>query len=1062
MPKLLDETALGNRPLPEPAGGIARYRAEIPDAEAPGVALMAAGRQMGSDADKIFEAYKHEQAKVDTLRAEDAYTQLQNEKLKRTYGPGGYATRRGENAVLGPTIETEMSSFDDVIRKIGDGLANDDQKRMFQHRAMIGRNEYQEGNLRHRFQERNVWATDVTNSGVDSALANISAIYSNPNMDPLLAANQSSAELVRARSLIMAHADDLGMSKTKVDETMTKVSDQAITKKLLGWSSWDPVGAFENFKAHQTELSDPAHRLTLRNTLWERALPVQVGVEATGLIDKARRETEPKGGPTQGEDTFQSAVGSLLKREGGYVAKDGKSGAPANFGINAKANPDIDVKNLTQAGAVEIYRKRYWNAIGGDDLAPATALIALDTAALQGPGVAKSILTATGGDPQAMIDASRQRLQALAARDPEQAKYLPQWMARLDSLQAEVATMPDGGLRKVSATDRAMLPNTSPLPTARNIAAQLPIALMGVEKRATELFGPNRSDPDRAAFVVRLEQELRARNVHDTQLVQNQQREALQTVGNIILGPVLAPGAAPAQGGMVPAGSAPGSAGSARAMQKVTSFSELMANPVAAAEYQKLDFDGKRAVDTMIKVNANQSEHGDPALFNELRNKIASGEINWNDQITKDARVQQGNLNIAQLNFLRGELDRASTEDGRTQGALVKMGTKIARGIFQGDAILTSAGTDKGKAEVAEELFSRNAAKTVAQYRAAGKDVSELFDITNPKSLIYPPNLEQWKILAKSPGTSADMLAQMAATARAGGAPAAAAPAVAPVPAPATLKTAADVTAWVSTLPANVTHFTDPSGTVRAIPGRVVAPAAAAVGVPADQLRADGTTKGPGFLGPLPFKDGRTSTEISIGVKVNGKEMEIPSLVPTLTKPEIDSLLKGERPSDAIVAKAVAHAEQRIKDGKSVFAQAGETPAVTAAAAVKPKGAVPEFGGSINDKSPEYQAQHVTELDMGAMGHALKETGMAALHALNPMTAGRQIMDLYFSGVEKLRELPPAMRRESARAYFDDVLKKSQFFKEDVPAIQEALKYADLSVAERKKAKAMLKAAGAD
>ena len=84
--------------------------------------------------------------------------------------------------------------------------------------------------------------------------------------------------------------------------------------------------------------------------------------------------------------------------------------------------------------------------------------------------------------------------------------------------------------------------------------------------------------------------------------------------------------------------------------------------------------------------------------------------------------------------------------------------------------------------------------------------------------------------------------------------------------------------------------------------------------------RPDGTPKGRGFLGELKRPDGKVSTEISVGVNIGGKEMDIPTLVPTLTKAEVSSLLKGDRPSDAIVQKAVDHAKQRIAQGKSVFA----------------------------------------------------------------------------------------------------------------------------------------------
>jgi len=82
--------------------------------------------------------------------------------------------------------------------------------------------------------------------------------------------------------------------------------------------------------------------------------------------------------------------------------------------------------------------------------------------------------------------------------------------------------------------------------------------------------------------------------------------------------------------------------------------------------------------------------------------------------------------------------------------------------------------------------------------------------------------------------------------------------------------------------------------------------------------------KGPGFLGTLKRPDGYISTELSIEVGIDGKEIEIPSLVPTLTQNEIDHLLKGNKPTKQIIDKAVKHALKRINDGKSPFAQRGE------------------------------------------------------------------------------------------------------------------------------------------
>jgi hypothetical protein len=92
--------------------------------------------------------------------------------------------------------------------------------------------------------------------------------------------------------------------------------------------------------------------------------------------------------------------------------------------------------------------------------------------------------------------------------------------------------------------------------------------------------------------------------------------------------------------------------------------------------------------------------------------------------------------------------------------------------------------------------------------------------------------------------------------------------------------------------------------------------------------REDGSEKGTGWLGVLPRPDGKVSTEISVGVEINGKETEIPTLVPTLTKEEINYLLSHDTEAHdlfdtpigkSIMDKAIAHAEGRIAEGKSPF-----------------------------------------------------------------------------------------------------------------------------------------------
>jgi hypothetical protein len=90
-----------------------------------------------------------------------------------------------------------------------------------------------------------------------------------------------------------------------------------------------------------------------------------------------------------------------------------------------------------------------------------------------------------------------------------------------------------------------------------------------------------------------------------------------------------------------------------------------------------------------------------------------------------------------------------------------------------------------------------------------------------------------------------------------------------------------------------------------------------------------GEEKGRGFLGVLGRPDGDESSEISIGVPINGKETEVPSMVPTLSQQEREQLLglrEGQRMPQPIINKATDFAKQRLAAGLSPFASDAESP----------------------------------------------------------------------------------------------------------------------------------------
>jgi hypothetical protein len=90
--------------------------------------------------------------------------------------------------------------------------------------------------------------------------------------------------------------------------------------------------------------------------------------------------------------------------------------------------------------------------------------------------------------------------------------------------------------------------------------------------------------------------------------------------------------------------------------------------------------------------------------------------------------------------------------------------------------------------------------------------------------------------------------------------------------------------------------------------------------------RTDGSPKGRGWLGLLRRPDGKVSSELSVGVQLDGKETEIPLLVPTLTRAEVDAVLSSDKVPPAALHKAVAFARERVAAGKDPFASADESP----------------------------------------------------------------------------------------------------------------------------------------
>jgi lysozyme family protein len=164
--------------------------------------------------------------------------------------------------------------------------------------------------------------------------------------------------------------------------------------------------------------------------------------DAVGLAPRKGYEV---GGPATEESRptspFDRAVNRTFGFEGGLNPRD-SNGAPSNFGINQAANPDVNVRELTQDQAREIYRTRYWDRIGGDALAaqnPDLAHVAFDSAVIAGPNRTRQWLEQANGDVNRLLALREQHETELLRNDPDRfGPYRNAWASRRAGLAGDV------------------------------------------------------------------------------------------------------------------------------------------------------------------------------------------------------------------------------------------------------------------------------------------------------------------------------------------------------------------------------------------------------------------------------------------------------------------------------------------------------------------------------------------------------------------------------------------------------------------------------------------------
>lgn len=97
---------------------------------------------------------------------------------------------------------------------------------------------------------------------------------------------------------------------------------------------------------------------------------------------------------------WDEALAHILKYEGGYVNHHADPGGMTNLGVTKRVweewigrpATEADMRSLTPEMVAPLYKKRYWDAIRGDDLPSGVDLCVVDCAVNAGPGRAARFL----------------------------------------------------------------------------------------------------------------------------------------------------------------------------------------------------------------------------------------------------------------------------------------------------------------------------------------------------------------------------------------------------------------------------------------------------------------------------------------------------------------------------------------------------------------------------------------------------------------------------------------------------------------------------------------------
>lgn len=163
MARLPSAADLGQRPTPSGRGGISRLQLSTPSRGAEAQAEIQFGKVVEGLGDTLFKLGMEEKKKVDEARAEEAYSNYQNNLLELEYGEQqGFTKILGGDVIKNDLVESYRERRKLSAQTIRDGLEDDIQKTAFDKRVSIADRQFDARLYRHKAEQSNIYQDKVS------------------------------------------------------------------------------------------------------------------------------------------------------------------------------------------------------------------------------------------------------------------------------------------------------------------------------------------------------------------------------------------------------------------------------------------------------------------------------------------------------------------------------------------------------------------------------------------------------------------------------------------------------------------------------------------------------------------------------------------------------------------------------------------------------------------------------------------------------------------------------------------------------------------------------------